>query len=286
MEMWYIGVYPKIVTEVLLYNLNRSIMLITQDIVEKIKKQLFDLNGECLTQLGVWLVDIILDDNKHELDVIDCGYDVSTYARKSDDGYDLSQYFKVQDFLDNEYTGNTKATHMSGSGMMAETYYIHFRDEVDNLWFDYIYGQFPEIKLRDDEGYMDDDVYDQLGSNKIDQYALLQYFGNLDLHMCYKLYLSKTLEVRKEWEMQQEIEKQERKEYTKNLQNFATEVLPLLKDFNDKEKIEMKNSKTLFSFLNELIIKHGKEKVGAALCFHKFNCSSSVQGKINNLTNN
>lgn len=257
--------------------------MISKEKVEEIKTKLFDLNGHCLTQLGIKLVDIILDNNKYELEVRDEGYDISTYPHKSDDGYDLSEYFTVEEFIQNQYTGNTKATYMSGHGIAAERYESQFQDEAYDLWMDFICDQFPEINLKDEDGYFDDDVYEELGENKIDQYALLYYFGSLDLDKCYDFYLSKTLEFRNEREIKYQIEINKRREHTKKLHSIAIDVLPFLQNFNNNKKIDAPNSKELFKFIKNLSIKYGKDKVGAALYFHEFNCSSSVQGRINTI---
>jgi hypothetical protein len=94
------------------------------------------------------------------VEVVDVGYDVSTYPRRSSRPIDYSQFDTVQDFFD-MYTGNTIATFCSGSGFAAET----FEDIFQEFVRDYIYDWITHLPLAEKvfiDGEWDDDFMDYL----------------------------------------------------------------------------------------------------------------------------
>lgn len=67
-----------------------------------------------------------------EVEVVDSGYDYSTFGRASHVKVNKNQFETIRDFLDYP-TGNSRPTFCSGSGMVAET------------WEDYVSVEWSEI---------------------------------------------------------------------------------------------------------------------------------------------
>lgn len=169
--------------------------MISKDIIEQIKLKLFNPSEYCLTELGVWLVSIILNNNKYNERIEDWGFDVSTYPEKTDEKYDLSKYKTVEEFLSNEFTGNTKATYISGHGIAAETLLEEGYNVINEIWFDFIEKNYQMLELKKD-GFMDEDVYDELWSNGVADVDVFGFFCNMNLNDCFNRYLLETIDVR------------------------------------------------------------------------------------------
>ena len=98
------------------YIANKAISLIKRDINTIIK------------ELNSHLANIIINNIKYNINIIDLGYDVSDEVCSTGKHFDIHKYNTVEDFLIEEATGYLIPTFMSGSGFMAETYEMNFRD--------------------------------------------------------------------------------------------------------------------------------------------------------------
>lgn len=239
---------------------------------EEIREKMFDQKGYCFKELGCWLVDILLDNVHYEKEVQDLGFDISTHPRLTHQGFNLLEYETVEDFLNNELTGNTIATYMSGMGLIAETHYNNGLDYCFNLWSNFINKNFPEFKLvrdiDDEDAY--DDIFEALCLENCGHYELYHEFGKMLLEDCYNNYLMETIDRRHKETLRQE-------KFDQQLEKIAEPALKEIKMFDTIKKIEAKNVNELLNFLDKVVSQHGYESVCAALKYHKFNCSLKVQ---------
>lgn len=100
-------------------------------------------NGEIMQYILTEIVRYALFENKAVIDFVDSGYDFSSYGRKTDQKFVLSDYRIIREFLE-EPTGNTIATHESGMGFRAETI-----EEIVNYLGSELIKEFVEKWLKD-----------------------------------------------------------------------------------------------------------------------------------------
>ena len=110
---------------------------------------LVDMRHPVYVELGAWLVDVIQTGERYHAVVEDCGYDVSTFSRRTDERFDLSQYEKTGEFLDMEIGPNTRATYMSRAGFLAETLDDVAMEVSRDAFSAWIRGLFPGIDFFD-----------------------------------------------------------------------------------------------------------------------------------------
>ena len=84
-----------------------------------------------------WLADVVARETRSEVEVVDCGYDVSSYGRRRKAPFRIADFDTVADFLQ-EPTGQTQATYESGSGMRAEDYEEVFLQDAHEQICDWV----------------------------------------------------------------------------------------------------------------------------------------------------
>ena len=88
---------------------------------KRVREEFVLRNGRLDAWAWLWLADVLAHETRGEIEVANCGYDVSSWGRKTQLPFRVDDFEKVSDFLD-EGTGHSVATFESGSGMRAETY--------------------------------------------------------------------------------------------------------------------------------------------------------------------
>lgn len=79
-----------------------------------------------------------------DIEVVDSGYDYSTFGRSSYEKVNKSQFETIRDFLDYP-TGNSRPTFCSGSGMVAETWEDYISEEWSEIITNY-YNAIPKYR--------------------------------------------------------------------------------------------------------------------------------------------
>ena len=91
-------------------------------------------------------------------ETVDTGYDCSTYGRTTQQDYAVGDGVPLSEIYE-QPTGNSIATHCSGSGMMCETWGHQIGDRVFGDWF----GEWYDAeKLPREDGDVPDSVFDEL----------------------------------------------------------------------------------------------------------------------------
>jgi len=87
-----------------------------------------------IQELCVWIVDIIQYQYRYEIEWIDAGYDCSSQAKCTHEGYNINDYQMVSDFLQ-ECNGNTYPTFISGMGLATETFEEDLERQVEAHYY-------------------------------------------------------------------------------------------------------------------------------------------------------
>lgn len=250
-----------------------------EHLIPQIKSKMLDEEGYCITSFAIWLINIIIDDNKYIEVINDCCYDVSTRPEISEESYNLSQYETIEEFLQNEFTGNSTATYISGHGLVAETLYEEAQNQIRDIWFDFINNEFPELELIKNQE-VDNYLYDELWKYDLIDLSIFDYICKLRLKPLYNKYLLKAYYFRHEEEVKREVEKQKNLKYQEELKSLSIETTFRINNFIKGKKIESNEWNQLIIFLNNLVTDFGKEKVFASLYLKPIYCSNSVKIKL------
>lgn len=116
---------------------------IVAHLVSLMPQSIADARHPVYVALGAWFVDVVQTGKRYYAAVEDCGYDVSTFSRPLDVPFDLSQYQKMDEFLDLEIGPNTRATYTSGAGFLAETLDDVARDVCHEAFIAWTQGLYP-----------------------------------------------------------------------------------------------------------------------------------------------
>ncbi|MCK4258728.1 MAG: GNAT family N-acetyltransferase [Halanaerobiales bacterium] len=102
-----------------LYRRNKLEAMLEERIKEKCKKNMENY----IQMISEWFAHIIITETKGTIDHSwDPPWDHSGRLVSTDEKYNLDEYPTFFDFLDNDYSGNTKASYLSGCGLFHETY--------------------------------------------------------------------------------------------------------------------------------------------------------------------
>lgn len=110
-------------------NSKNSNQIDLQSIADKAVMLIGERISNIIKELNSKLLEIIKNNSKYEVEIVDVGYDVSEHARPTGKRLDIHDYLTIKEFLE-ELTGNTIATYVSGAGLRAETYEDYFQDLI------------------------------------------------------------------------------------------------------------------------------------------------------------
>lgn len=147
-----------------------------RDVVLRIKTELMSEGGELENACYRWIQKACRENSGAEFEVIDSGYDVSSFGRKTGDAIDVSAFSTIEDFLDYP-TGESVPTFMSGAGMAAQTYSDLLGEFIrDQIW-DWLDRNDLKSFVTDEEGLVNDDFCDISCENEADSYDFLAYLS-------------------------------------------------------------------------------------------------------------
>ena len=134
------------------------------------KNMLFAEGGELEKESYRWIQNVCRTECAATVEVIDVGYDVSSYGQKLSEKIDVNDFYCIQDFLDYP-TGYYIATYAPGAGMTHETWYDRFIEFVrDSIW-EWIASQDVDSMIKNEYDDIDDDFLDDMSSSGVDEYA-------------------------------------------------------------------------------------------------------------------
>lgn len=147
-----------------------------REVVLRIKNELMSDGGELEQACYRWIQQVCREYSAANIKVVDCGYDVSSFGRRTGEPIDASAYQTVEDFL--EYpTGESVPTFMSGCGMAAQTYSDLLEEFIrDQIW-EWMERKNLKSFVMDEEGMVDDDFCDISCENEADCYDFLTFLS-------------------------------------------------------------------------------------------------------------
>lgn len=129
----------------MLYISAKGMIIILENILkEKLEDQCENNIDSYIKEVAEWFSYIILKYKKYEIDhSFDPPWDNSGRVICSGEQINLDDYDTFEDFLENEYSGTSSPSYMSGHGMFHEAY----REDFDYMTIDWMYSQVsPVIK--------------------------------------------------------------------------------------------------------------------------------------------
>ena len=249
----------------------RSVM---NEITERVRRDCLSLDGPLVRSLGVRIVRILMENREGAAVVEETPWDTSSYGRQTDEQFDLNDYATVGEFLDNALTGETIATHASGCGFAAETYGGLLGEGMFERFMEFLKTEYPA--LISDEGFIDDDVLDDLSCLGISDYIVIEAVRDLPLKEFYARFLPAAIEDRDAEQRQREARKAQALAETQVLVGLAGGLPEQISAFAANKRFDKSNWHELLSFLRDLTEKHGKERVSAAIPLVHLAVSNSV----------
>jgi|GEM_PF-2434462 hypothetical protein len=283
----------------------KGMIIILEDILQEKLKNKCEKNIDDYVQLVAnWFGYVILNNKKHKIDhSIDPPWDHSGRVFNTDEPFDLNDYATFDEFINEEYTGESCATYMSGYGIAHYTY----EERFNQISFEWLTSQVHiviEELIENNNSYLEKWIENEnitFDIKEADNITDLIVFEDIigDFIYSYSLdiedYLLKThpiilfnrgkkealIKIRKEKKKQMENQKK----YQKNREKAEYLWDKILKIFKLKygEKIPKKINKPLYdSKVKQLLIelhKNGSnvdeiQKIGKYL---GFNFSNSVE---------
>ncbi len=245
-------------------------------IASRLKELAEDEDNVIYQAVGRWLATCLLNDQRAEIVVEHTPWDISSYGQRTSEGFDLSQYETVGDFVDNEATGNTVATHLSGSGFAAELYAERLSDEVVSAYRDYLWKSYPELRDVEWEGALLDSANDELEDRGVGGLLFEERFREMALLECLTKHLSAALEQRE----LRRIAEARRLGRRSDLKALAGEAVAAIENGGGHVIWTKSNWDGLLALLQDAVERYGQERVGAALAFSRLAMSHSVSAEI------
>lgn len=236
-------------------------------------------NGPVLQALGAWLADVAINGTRGEAFVEDSGYDYSTRGVSTADPFDISAHETVGDFLNEELTGNTVVTYVSGSGRAAETYAEEAESLARDLLYEWLRKHCPEF-FDGGEYFANDSMADVLCDAGCDAIWVMELFNAQPLAPVVERYREEAgrRQVQRDAEAQARRELADRQD-AHRLKQAGT--LPAqITAIAGSTYFCKQNWGVLLAELNRLTLSHGRESVGAALRLVHLNLSNSVRAEI------
>lgn len=236
-------------------------------------------------RLSQWLVGVLLDNKRYKAVVEDVGYDRSTWAVSSRDGYQMADYDTVGEILDNEFTGQTVATYCSGSGLAAQTLREAANEIASEALSEWLGERLPGLYDRDDKIVLEknfdfdsDAVFDALTEIGT-EYGFVEVFASRPLIDVWNKHLSAVLGLRAKDREKAQIEALERQRVETLVEAAGRPLLTQLNVRWQGMRFENATATEFWSVLNGLRKSGMKLEVAAALRLsgQSFSLSHSVR---------
>lgn len=147
-----------------------------KDVVLKLKSEFMADSGELERSCYRWIQKACRERSAAISEVVDCGYDVSCFGRRTGEKIDTSAFETVDDFL-NYPTGDSVPTFVPGSGMAAQTYSDLLEEFIREQIWEWIERNGLKPFVTDDAGVVDDDFCDISCENEADCYDFLSHLA-------------------------------------------------------------------------------------------------------------
>lgn len=249
-----------------------------QEVAQAIRTMAADKQGHPFDRMGTWLAHAILENEHCEARVDKTPWDCSSYGHRTGQPIDISQYETVDDFLENEYTGNTTATFCSGSGFAAESYGSAITYVLWESYSELLRKLCPD--LIDPDGSVPDEVLDGLVMEDASDCLLDQAFREQPLLECFTKHMSTAILERAETERQQREQREIADCKRQELESLAGQIPSLIEEFAAKRKFEKANWHLLLEYLDRLIEVEGATEVAAAIRCAQLQLSASVSSEL------
>lgn len=224
------------------------------------------------SKLITWVTRYAFENERYDIREEITPWDYSTYPERTGEGFDLTQYEHVSDFLD-ECNGQSRATYVSGAGMAAGTILEDFSEHMRELIYEYIRDQFPESG-EPGERFLRDDLMDELCDEIMGLEAeIATHISEMEFKTCIE---QGTFLARRAYEIEQE---EERARIALRQQQME-DVKPIIADIESRAagRSWVRDERhELFSLLDDVVVSHGKEQVAIALGFAHLHLSNSLK---------
>lgn len=243
-------------------------------IAERIRSDCSRLDGPLVKPLCVRIVRILNERTKGAAIVEETPWDTSAHGALTDERFSLDDYSTVGEFLDNALTGDTIATYTPGSGLAAETYGDLLAEEMFGIFLEFLRTEYPD--LISEEGYIEDDVLDDLSCLGIFDFAPIEAVRDLRLKEFHARFLPAALEDQAAEQRQRETRENQARARAQALVELAGDLPAQISAFAANRQFNKGNWQALLEFLRDLTEKHGKERVSAAMRLVHLSVSNSV----------
>lgn len=142
------------------------------NIIQQIKERLMAPGGELEQASNRWIQTVCRSHPAASIEVVDMGYDVSSFGRRTNEPIDAASFTTIQDFLDSP-TGESIPTFNSGSGMRAESWEDRFIEFVRDYIWEWLSNNQFDPYIKDENGFVDDGFVDALCDSDADEYTFV-----------------------------------------------------------------------------------------------------------------
>lgn len=225
-----------------------------------------------LRHLCIELADVILENKRGTVQEESTLYDRSTRGKRSSEPFDLSLYQTVGDFLDNEYTGETIPTFISGHGFAGETYEDVFFEKMFDASRILLQQLIDQHLLQNIEMEDAQELFAEEG-----EINMMELFRSLPLQETFFRHLQPALAQRHQRGLEQLARQRATEEKEKHRHQLANHALIFKINAYSTSKIDASQAKRFFHFLNELEKTYGNDVLRASLSFATLEMSIKVR---------
>ncbi len=248
-------------------------------VIQRLQAAIQDPDNEITQALGIWVTRVILENTRADVIREETPWDCSTFATRTADPFDLSEYKTIDDFLKNEATGNTVATYCSGMGMLAEMYLTQFNEVALDLHTRMLKAMPEALDPEWLEG-IDDAIYDQLCISNLGEHDFSQPIRAMAIEDCCEKYLSLAIADRAAEELAVAQAAANRALAQANARAIAEPVIQHLGETLSRTKWEKANWSRLLGVLKATAAVFGQNAVASAVPFLRLRTSNSVALKL------
>lgn len=244
-------------------------------VIQRLRTAIQDPDNEITRALGIWVTRVILENTRTGVIREETPWDCSTFAVRTADPFDLSEYKTIEDFLENEATGNTVATYCSGMGMLAEMYSTQFNEVALDLHTRMLRAM-PEALDPMWPAGIDDAIYDQVCVSNLGEHDFSRPIRAMAIEDCCEKYLSLAIEDRAAEELAAAQAAADRALAQANARAIAEPVIQHLGETLSGTKWEKANWGQLLGVLKATAAVFGQNAVASAIPFLRLSTSNSV----------
>lgn len=250
-----------------------------KQMIPDLRKELSVPDGFIAEQILIEIARYALFENKSEVEVVDLGYDLSSYGYKTNKRFKLSNYKTVGDFLD-EPNGETEATHVSGMGFTAKTIKSEIFEFAEDLHSEVVEKWLEEHNIEVDERIASD-FYDKLYV-ETDPDNIVFEIESLPFLEVVERYKEAAIQIEKEMEAEEDEEEKKKREKRKIIEKIHGYVLEMAHEMG-YIRFVMENKNILWNIIERLSRLFTPEEITIYLNSQDFRniTSRNLFGEIN-----